>query len=199
MKITRHISHILEIIQNLWIDLLIQRRFLAGTVESNDNAGIVLKTESTRYDVIDQVFFKYIAIKENDVIVDVGCGKGRVFNYLLYKGVKNKMIGYEINPSVGLKTQKSLSKYKNVAIITQNIFDNFPSEANIFYLYNPFKEPMVQAFKENIWEIRKNDPVILYVHPVNIDVFDDSRFTYRIVEIPFLQYTISLAIIRIAK
>jgi SAM-dependent methyltransferase len=199
MKITRRISHILEIIQNLWIDLSIQGKFWPGRIESIDGGKVISSTESTRYSVIKQIFFQYVRIQKKDVIVDVGCGKGRVFNYLLYKGIKNRMIGYEINPIVGLKTKKNLSKYKNVTIIAEDIFTHFPVDGNIFFFYNSFKGPMLEEFKDRIWEIRNNDPVILYLHPLHIDCFDNNRFIYQMVEIPFLQWSIKLAIVKIAK
>jgi hypothetical protein len=58
---------------------------------------------------------------------------------------------------------------------------------------------MVNEFKERIWEIRKNEPVILYLHPVHIDAFDDERFVYETVEITHLKWTLNLAIIKIAS
>jgi SAM-dependent methyltransferase len=149
--------------------------------------------------VLLTIYFLNISAYKKDVIVDVGCGKGRVFSYLLYKGMKNKMIGYEINQLVGQKTKKYLSKYKNVEITAENIFDDFPASSNIFYLYNPFKGPMMEEFKESIWKIKKNNPVILYLNPECIDSFNDARFVYKTVEIPYKTWSYSFAIIKIAK
>jgi SAM-dependent methyltransferase len=194
------LDYISEIIENLWIDLSIQRRFCGGgAIISIDGRNIIHNTVNAKYSVINDIFFKYFSIQEKDVIVDVGCGKGRVFSYLLYKGMKNRMIGYEINQLVGLKTKKHLSKYKNVEITAENIFDNFPVDSNVFYIYNPFNGPMMEEFKESIWKIKQNNPVILYLNPECIDSFNDTRFVNEIVEIPHKTWSYNFAIIKIAN
>ncbi len=159
-------------LNRLKIDLLTQRTFLAGQVPSIDNKNII-KTASTNYEELEVIFFERMKLREDDVIIDVGSGKGRVFNYLLYKGRKNKMIGYEINDTVGLKTRKRLSRFKNVDMRCENIFDHFHEDGNIFYLYNPFKEAMVTQFMNQILKVADRDPVILYNNPVHFDVFNN--------------------------
>ncbi len=171
----------------LKIDLSIQKTFLAGGVPSIDNNNII-KTVSTNYEELEVIFFEHLSLKDDDVIIDVGCGKGRVFNYLLYKGLKNKMIGYEINPAVGNKTQKRLSCFKNVEIRCENIFDDFPQQGNIFYLYNPFKEAMITAFMTQILKIADRDPVIIYNNPVHLDIFNKEHFSVEVFDIPVPKY-----------
>jgi hypothetical protein len=58
---------------------------------------------------------------------------------------------------------------------------------------------MLEEFKERIWEIRNNDPVIFYLHSLHIDSFDDNRFTYEIVEVRNQKWTFDMAIVRTAK
>lgn len=169
------------------IDMLTQRTFLAGGVPSIDNNHII-KTDSTNYEELDIIFFQRMAIKPDDVIIDVGCGKGRVFNYLLYKGLRNKMVGYEINTEVGEVTKRRLSRFKNVEILSENIFDNFPKEGNIFYLYHPFKEVMMTEFMHRMLGIADRNPVMIYNNPVCIDIFDNPNFTYQVYEEPVKAY-----------
>jgi SAM-dependent methyltransferase len=187
-------------LKNLRIDFLIQKTFLGGKVPSVDGHKMMAKTESSAYEQVKIVFFEYYSISENDVIVDVGCGKGRIFNYLLYKGINNKMIGYEINKEVGNKTKKNLLRYKNVEIHSENIFDNFPINGNVFYLFNPFYEAMMTEFRERIFSIKDKNPIILYLNPKCIEVFNDRRFIYEIkdVHIPNYNNDLKLAIIRIS-
>ena len=171
----------------LKIDLLTQRTFLAGQILSIDNNNII-KTVSTNYEELEIIFFEHISLKETDVIVDVGCGKGRVFSYLLYKGLKNKMIGYEINKTVGDKTKKRLGRFKNVEIRSENIFDEFPEQGNIFYLYHPFKEAMMTDFKNQVLKIANRNPVILYNNPFHLDVFNDESFSSEVFDVPVIKY-----------
>jgi SAM-dependent methyltransferase len=187
-------------LNRLKIDLLTQRTFLAGGIPSIDDNHII-KTVSTNYEELEIIFFKHLSLRESDVIIDVGCGKGRVFSYLLYKGLKNRMIGYEINPAVSVQTQKRLSRFKNIEIRLENIFDNFPISANIFYLYNPFKEAMVTAFMNEILKVAHNNPVIVYNNPVHLNIFDNGNFEYEFLDIPVpgYDYSFTCAIIRIKK
>jgi len=170
----------------LKIDLLTQRTFLAGQIPSIDNAHII-KTVSTNYEELDIIFSDYLPLQPDDVIADVGCGKGRVFSYLLYKRKKNPMVGYEINGSVALKTQKRLSRYKNIEIRCENIFDNFPKKIDVFYLYNPFKEAMTSAFIEKVLQM-PNAPVIIYNNPIHLNLFTSDKFTCQLFDIPVKKY-----------
>ena len=154
----------------LKIDLLIQRTFLAGDVASIDDKKLI-KTASSNYEELEVIFFEKFKLSENDVIIDIGCGKGRVFNYLLYKGLRNKIIGYEINPVVGDVTKKRLARFKNVEIRCYNIFDDFPGIGNVFYMYHPFQEEMVTLFMNSIFKISDRNPVILYNNPVQFVCF----------------------------
>lgn len=174
-------------LNRLKIDWLIQRTFLAGQISSIDNSNII-KTVSTNYEELEIIFFKHLSLKPDDVIADVGCGKGRVFNYLLYKGLSNRMIGYEINDVVGLKTKKRLKRYKNIEIRCENIFDDFPADVNVFYLYNPFKEAMVNQFIAEILKISAKDPLIIYNNPVHLNCFSEKDFSVQLFDIPVSKY-----------
>ncbi len=192
------IGKVIKTLNNFYIDMMTQRTFLGGRIVSIDGRETTYDTVSTGYDIAELIFFKYYPLNENDVIVDVGCGKGRVFNYLLYKGLKNKMLGYEINPLVAEATQKNLTRYKNVEIIGRNIFDEFPVDANVFYMFNPFKQTMMLEFKENILKMADKKPVILYYNPTCIEVFNDKRFSYKLIDVPILFFGLpyKLAIIK---
>ncbi|NHA04068.1 class I SAM-dependent methyltransferase [Mucilaginibacter sp. HC2] len=184
----------------LKIDLLTQRTFLAGKVSSIDNKNII-KTVSTNYEELEIIFLQKISLQPDDVIIDVGCGKGRVFSYLLYKGFTNKMIGYEINQMVGSKTKKRLSRFKNIEIRCDNIFDDFPRQGNIFYLYNPFKEAMVTEFMHRILEIADRNPIVIYNNPIHLGIFDNESFSCEVFDtaVPKYGYSFTYSIIKLRK
>jgi SAM-dependent methyltransferase len=187
-------------LRRLKIDLLTQRTFLAGDVHSIDDRKII-KTANSNYEELEIIFFNHMLLTKTDVIIDVGCGKGRVFNYLLYKGLKNKMIGFEINPEVGLETASHLKRYENVEIRTEDIFDDFPAEGNIFYLYHPFKEEMMAEFRRRLLQIADRNPVMLYNNPVFVDLFDKQHFKCRMVEeyIAEFDYSFKFAVISVKQ
>ena len=194
------VMNLYKTLKNLRIDLMTQGTFLGGGVDSIDGEEMIYGTVNSGYEQLEIIFFDYYTVNKNDVIIDVGCGKGRVFNYLIFRGLKNKMIGYEINEAVGNKTKANLARYNNVEIRSENIFNNFPQEGNLFYLFNPFKEAMIIEFRDRILEMKENNPVILYYNPAYIDIFIDQRFRCEIRDIPIPQagYNLKLAIIRIS-
>ena len=53
-------------------------------------------TMSSHYFVLSRLFGKF-PVKESDVLVDVGCGKGRVINWWLRKGCRHRIIGIELD------------------------------------------------------------------------------------------------------
>lgn len=179
-------NYVVRQLGRLKIDLLTQRTFLAGQIPSIDNAHII-KTVSTNYEELDIIFSDYLQLQPGDVIADVGCGKGRVFSYLLYKKKENRMIGYEINELVGHQTKKRLSRYKNIEIRCENIFDNFPEKLDVFYLYNPFKEAMTTAFIEKVLQM-PHAPVIIYNNPIHLNLFTNDKFTCQVFDIPVKKY-----------
>src|SRR5438309_3201576 len=52
-------------------------------------------------------------LRQGEVVADVGCGKGRVINWLLSIGLANKIYGIELDPEVGEATRRRLSKFAN--------------------------------------------------------------------------------------
>lgn len=188
-----------RLLRNFYIDMATQGTFVGGRVISIDGRESAYDSVNTGYDVLDFIFFKQYQIRDNDVIVDVGSGKGRVLNYLLYKGVKNKIIGYEINSLIADKTKFNLSKYDNVEIYGKNIFDDFPQNANVFYMFNPFKRTMMEDFKEHILSIKYRNPIILYYNPTCLEVFNDLRFKTELIDVPlrFFGIPYKLAVIKL--
>lgn len=181
----------IKIIVNAYIDITIQRRFCGGTIKAAQNKVADAKaTSNSSYNDIAVVFFSLLSLNSKDIIVDVGCGKGRVFNYLLYRGIRNKLIGVEINSDVALHTRKSLSRYSNVSIIDSNINNSFPVEGTIFYLYNPFGLDSILEFSNNLKKSNA-DFKLVYLSPTHKDVFiDDSYYSTMLLKDERLTYPV---------
>jgi SAM-dependent methyltransferase len=91
-------------------------------------------------------------VKPSDVLVDVGCGKGRVINAWLLEGYRNRLVGVELDPEVAARTRARLRRFSNVSIIGGDIISNFPDDGTLFYLYNPFDAPVMARFKHRLKE-----------------------------------------------
>ena len=126
--------------------------------------------QSSDYDALSKMFAE-ISIREDDVIVDVGCGRGRLFNYLLSRGFKNKLIGVDVDQAIAEFTRKRLKKYNQVEILVADVENenSLPSTGTIFYLFNPFTDRIVRKFADHLIDkiqrgcFNKSDrPIIIY-------------------------------------
>jgi len=138
-------------------------------------------TQSSFYYVMSPVFL-YYPLRDSDVFVDVGCGKGRTINWLLVHGYRNRMIGIEIDEEIAGRTKKKFAKYKNVEIIGGNALDNIPADGTVFYLYNSVNAEMMIRFKDLLRDMfgNRRKVTIIYVNYAHLDVFvDDPAWRVR--------------------
>jgi SAM-dependent methyltransferase len=133
--------------------------------------GVIAATE---YAILNEIFDG--RIRDNDTIVDVGCGNGRVIRWLVSRGVKQQIFGIEFNKDAAAYAARKLSRFSNVTIIEGDVLDNIPDSASLFYLYNPFDERVTDAFRSKLEE-RENleeGTVILYFNCQHVNVFQNS-------------------------
>jgi SAM-dependent methyltransferase len=153
------------------LDLRYGGKILRGSKKSPFSHLGAYPTANSDYLALSKLFQK-VKIKDTDVIVDIGCGKGRVFNYLLSLKIRNKMIGVELDQQIAEETKNRLKKYKNIKIIHGDILENIPYDATIFYMFNPFDENIMYNFKKQIEEIFKGRKItIIYYNPKHISLF----------------------------
>ncbi len=101
---------------------------------------------STDYGLMSQIFGG--RVRDDDVLVEVGCGKGRVINWWLAQGYRNRIVGLEIMEEVADKTRARLGRFPNVTIVAGDVLTHIPKDGTLFYLFNPFDAPTVGRFKE---------------------------------------------------
>jgi SAM-dependent methyltransferase len=165
-----------EGILNTWLDLRYSHRLLRGNITTSYKSLGANDVYHTKYSALP-IIFRMVRISKKDVIVDVGCGKGRVINFLLSRGYRNKMIGLELDKEIAARTAKQLHKYKNVSIISGNALQNIPKDGTIFYFYNPFSRDVVIKFEELLTRMFPNYPIkIIYYNPKSIDVFCNGNW-----------------------
>lgn len=141
------------------------------------------RTQSVYYSVLDKLFCASgVSIKPTDVLVDIGCGKGRVINYWLKVGYRNKIIGIDFNETVARWARKRLQGYPNVTIITGDAVEHVPSDGTVFFLFNPFDAMKMEEFKRALLETVKDQKslVLIYYNDRHVNVFQaDPRFSVR--------------------
>lgn len=130
-------------------------------------------TQSIEYEELNNIFCEYILTDES-VLMDIGCGRGRVFNYLLSQKYKGKMIGVEIDSQIACFTEKRLKTYHNIEIINSNVLNVKCPEVTDYFLFCPFNRELTKKFCTLIESIHE-DVKVIYYYPQYVDVFLENN------------------------
>jgi SAM-dependent methyltransferase len=128
--------------------------------------------------------FGAAGIADGDVLVDVGCGKGRVINWLLGHYPRNGIVGVEIDPEICAQTARRLRRYKRVEIRCGDATAALPPEGTVFFLFNPFDEAAMQRFITALLGLGGTRRVIYYNCTFVRLFLDDARFTVDEIDLP---------------
>ena len=122
--------------------------------------------EPTPYTVLDRLAGSGL-IGKDDVILDYGCGKGRVGFFLSYR-TKVKTIGIEYDERIyqgALENQRTaISRIKPDFVLTRAEEYEVPPEVNRCYFFNPFSVEILHKVMARIIES-------WYAHPREIFLF----------------------------
>lgn len=126
--------------------------------------------EPTPYPVLERLANSGL-LNKNDVILDYGCGKGRVDFYLSYQ-TKVRSIGIEYDERIyakALENQKTAISGNRVTLIMQKAEDyEVPPEVNRVYFFNPFS---IEILRKVIARIRESfyrqprDMLLFFYYP----------------------------------
>jgi SAM-dependent methyltransferase len=126
------------------------------------------------------LIFQHIEIQPQDVLVDVGCGKGRVINYWLSRNYQNQIFGLELDPEIAAATARQFYRRSNVRILAGDAIGNLPPGGTVFYFYNPFRADKVREFEKTLRNTTGDHKVtILYYNPKNLHIFDNPIWSVR--------------------
>jgi len=136
-----------------------------GTYQSRWNDRGYRGTSSTHHYYLRNAFLEHnVHIDEADVLVDVGCGKGRVLNFWLHRGLRNRMVGIEIDERWAAFAARRLERFPNVEVLCGDAFELIPAEGTIFFIFNPFNEEITEKFKDHLMGLRGPDADITLVY-----------------------------------
>lgn len=161
--------------RNVLLDLRYGGRLLGGVVPSEYGSIGYIGTENTAYDVFPRMF-DGVSLDGDDVIVDVGCGRGRLANWLLHRRIGNQVIGIEVSRTVAASTRARLRRYEQVTIVGGDVKDCFPDRGTVFYLYNPFGCDTMDWFAGRLEPLRRRGrgrrPIVLYYNALHLSPFE---------------------------
>lgn len=159
--------------QNLALDLRWGGR-CGGRTRNPYAARGASPVQSTDWAALARLFRRnQIGIGPADVLVDVGCGPGRVLSWWLSRGLRNRMVGIELVEPVAERARRRMRKYPNVQIRCGDAVALLPPEGTFFYLYNPFDAPVLERFAARLLALppRPGGLRVLYFNARHLDVF----------------------------
>jgi hypothetical protein len=170
-------------VRNLLIDL----RFgapLLGVKRSEvpGQAGVV----NSDYSLYPHVFPRSL-VRPDDVIVDIGVGKGRFVNWLLMLRLDNRIIGIEYDGKTAAATAHRLRRRANVTILHADATHFLPPDGTLFFLFNPFEGELMARFKQRAMMQfgGRSDVRFVYLRPLELAMFkSDGQWRVEEHEIP---------------
>ena len=122
--------------------------------------------EPTPYKVLERLANSGY-IRKKELLVDYGCGKGRVEFFLAYQ-VKAQVVGIEYDENMYNKALENLSNISNngyVSFTLKNAVDYaFPVEAKHAYFFNPFSVELLKQVMVNIQNSFYDAPREIYLY-----------------------------------
>jgi SAM-dependent methyltransferase len=108
-------------------------------------------------------------VRDDDVLVDVGCGKGRVLRWWAARTGAERIVGLELDEEIAAETRRRLRRESRVTVLAGDAVANLPADGTLFYLHNPFGAPVVGAFRDAV--AGRPGIRILYYNPVHAEEF----------------------------
>ena len=116
--------------------------------------------EPTPYGVLERMV-KSGFFREGDVVLDYGCGKGRVGFFLSYR-TKSRTVGIEYDEHIyeeALENRKStVSRVKPDFVLTRAEEYEVPADVNRCYFFNPFSAEILHKVMARIIESYYENP-----------------------------------------
>ena len=114
--------------------------------------------EPTPYSVLERLAESGY-IERDNVVVDYGCGKGRV-GFFLHHALGCKTIGLEYDERIFLQAVQTSTSYADsqVTFLCQNAAEYEPADADCFYFFNPFSVEILRSVLAKILESYYENP-----------------------------------------
>ena len=187
MKVSTAIRRTPKMIRNALRDLR-YGGLLGGTVRSRYEHLGAHDVGNADYDDL-AILFAAADVRPDDVIVDVGAGKGRALNWLLRHHPGNRIVGIELDPEICAATAARLRKHPQVEVVCGDAIELLPADGTLFYLFNPFEADVMERFRDRLAELRAGlgGTRIVYYNVKALDLFEnDPRFAVTPLDDPRL-------------
>ena len=127
--------------------------------------------EPTPYNVLERLASSGL-IGKDDVVLDYGCGKGRVGFFLSYR-TKAKTIGIEYDERIyanALENQKTAKAKANFLLTRAEAYE-VPPDVNRCYFFNPFSVEILHKVMARIcdsWYAHPREIFLFFYYPADV-------------------------------
>jgi len=177
----RTYSRLIRLLRNLFRDLR-HGAFLGGMKKTPHAHHGAYDTANSAYEALEQIFSEpaVAALARTRTVVDVGCGKGRVLNFLIDALPGRPILGIEIDQAVAVWVSSRLRRHDNVTILPGDVRSvGLPLDA-LFYLFNPFDAGVMREFADRLDREERIGSALIYYNPMHLDIFEASpRFAIK--------------------
>ena len=121
-------------------------------------------------------------------MIDFGCGAGRALMAAHHFGIA-KVTGVEFSKMLCLRAEENLRKFTHRNMKKPDVgwevvhadacLFAIPQDATLFFLYNPFGNPVIDIVAQHILEYArsaKRSVTVIYVNPVHAPVFEQLGY-----------------------
>jgi SAM-dependent methyltransferase len=147
--------------------------------------------DGIQYEGVSALYFRrmlrMVQVSPDDhVFVDLGSGKGRALLMAAEHGFR-RIVGVEFSPELHEIAQENVARFRARTGSTQSFelhlgdvasYD-FPAEPTLFFLYNPFGEPILGQVLDRLGRSLREVPrevVVFYNTPVHRRLLDEAPF-----------------------
>jgi hypothetical protein len=122
-----------------------------------------------------------LEITPEDVLVDFGCGRGRVLNWWLSLGLGNEIYGLELDEDLARQAAERLKGHPNVTVLAGDGLEHLPADTTVLWSFNPFEwgaggEALMTRLENRLREYGRPDlRVVLFRSPL-IRVFEADPY-----------------------
>jgi SAM-dependent methyltransferase len=139
-----------------------------------------------------------IEVPKDSVLVDFGAGKGRILLLAARTGCFKKVVGVEFSPDLCHAAQENIGTFQRLQatdvefeVVNADVADyHVRPDQNVFFMYNPFDQVVLQYVLQNIEEslIERPRPIWLIYHGVDENCLKMIAEREGYVEIRHLSY-----------
>ena len=175
-----------------WLISAIFERYLGIDTRESSSASTVggRHHDSGRYEALHYIALGWslraMKLVEDDVVFDIGCGKGRALCLLARKRVK-RCVGIELSDELARRARENVARVRGrrasveVVVIDAAVADY--TDGTVFYMFNPFGAATMAEVLNRIHVSLLQHPRcirIVYATPAHADILDKAGWLKRV-------------------